>query len=312
MSTPHLIAVDWGTTNLRAYLAGANGSILARTVSPRGILTVENGAFADVLSAQIASWITAHGPLPVMMSGMIGSRQGWVEAPYVRCPAGIGDIAAALTAFEVPGIGTVHLVPGLDHVPPGEPPDVMRGEETQIVGAMPRLTAREATFVHPGTHSKWVPVSGGVITGFTTYMTGEVYAALKGHTILGRLMEDGVRSFSHPGSRGFLQGVEAARRGGPAGSLLHRLFSVRTLGLFELLPAAELSDYLSGLLIAAEVLAAARTGDIITIFGSEELMARYGSAAEALGFAWNRGPSDSVVAGHLTIARAAGLLGAAP
>ncbi|MCL4766735.1 MAG: 2-dehydro-3-deoxygalactonokinase [Hyphomicrobiaceae bacterium] len=307
MSTPSLIAVDWGTTNFRAYLAGADGKVFAQRESPKGILSVENGAFAGVLRGEVTAWIRAHGTLPVMMSGMIGSRQGWVEAPYVRCPAGVRSIAAELTEFEVEGIGTVHLVPGLDHVPPGEPPDVMRGEEAQIVGAIAALTAREATFVHPGTHSKWVAVSGGAITGFTTYMTGEVYGALRGHTILGRLMRDGA-----PAGGGFLQGVEAARRGGPAGRLLHQLFSVRTLGLFELLPADELPEYLSGLLIGAEIAASARAGETITIFGSDELTMRYGKAAEALGVAWNRGPSDSVVAGHLLIARAAGLLGAAP
>ena len=307
MSTPQLIAVDWGTTNFRAYLAESDGRIVAHTQHPSGILAVRNGAFADVLKAEIAPWIEAHGRLPVIMSGMIGSRQGWVEAPYVRCPAGVHDIAAALTVFEVEGIGTVHLVPGLDHIPPGEPPDVIRGEEAQTLGAMTATPGRDAVFVHPGTHSKWVTVSDGVITGFTTYMTGEVYGALKNHTILGRLMQDGA-----PQGGGFLQGVEAARRGGPAGNLLHQLFSVRTLGLFELLPPEELPEYLSGLLIGSEILTAAPTGRMITIFGSDALTERYGRAADALGISWNRGPERSVVAGHLLIARAAGLLGSMP
>lgn len=303
MSTPHLIAADWGTTNFRAYLADRTGAILARTESPSGILAVGNGAFADVLRAEIGGWISAHGALPVMMSGMIGSRQGWIEAPYVRCPAGVCEIAAALTTFEVDGIGTVHLVPGLDHVPGGEAPDVIRGEEAQIIGAMASAAVQDAIYVHPGTHSKWVTVAGGIIAGFTTYMTGEVYGALKNHTILGRQMKEG-----EPGGAGFLQGVEAARRATAGGDLLHQLFSVRTLGLFELLPAEELSDYLSGLLIGSEISAAAEPGQCITIFGSDELTSRYGRAAEALGLAWNRGPEHSVVAGHLQLARAAGLL----
>lgn len=308
MSTPHLISVDWGTTNFRAYLADATGTILADTESPSGILAIKNGAFPDVLRAQIGTWIEAHGKLPVMMSGMIGSRQGWVEAPYVRCPAGVREVAAALTPIEVESIGTVHLVPGLDHVPPGEPPDVMRGEEAQLLGAMASIPHKDMTFVHPGTHAKWVTVSGGAITGFTTYMTGEVYGALKGHTILGRLMKEGASNGS-----GFLKGVQAARPGGFApGRLLHQLFSVRTLGLFELLPATELPDYLSGLLIGSEIVAAASPGRTITIFGSDELTNRYGRAAEALGLGWNRGPEHSVVAGHLLIASAAGLLRTAP
>ncbi len=304
MSTPHLIAVDWGTTNFRAYLAAADGRILSQSQSARGILAVQNNAFADVLRAEIAPWIREHGALPVMMSGMIGSRQGWIEAPYVRCPAGVREIAAALTRFEVDGIGTVYLVPGLDHLPAGEAPDVIRGEETQIIGAISTASEQDATFVHPGTHSKWATVSGGIITGFTTYMTGEVYGALKDHTILGRLMRDGATDGS-----GFLQGVAAARRDGSAGNLLHQLFSVRTLGLFELLPPEELAEYLSGLLIGSEIAAAARSRRTITIFGSDALTERYGKAAEALGVSWKRGPEHSVVAGHLLLARAAGLLG---
>lgn len=307
MTTPQLITVDWGTTNFRAYLVHADGRILAQAERPSGILAVRDGAFADVLTAEVTPWIKAHGKLPVMMSGMIGSRQGWVEAPYVRCPAGVGEIAAALTAFDVEGIGTVHLVPGLDHVPPGEPPDVIRGEEAQILGAMAAKPESDAIFVHPGTHSKWVSVSHGVITGFTTYMTGEIYGALKDHTILGRLMRDGASQDS-----GFLHGVAAAPRDGPAGSLLHKLFSVRTLGLFGLLPPEELSEYLSGLLIGSEIMAAARPGQTITIFGSDELTERYAKAAKALSIHWRRGPERSVVVGHLLIARAAGLLEAAP
>jgi 2-dehydro-3-deoxygalactonokinase len=137
-------------------------------------------------------------------------------------------------------------------------------------------------------------------------MTGEVYAALKGHTILGRLMRDDGGS-----ERGFLAGVEAARKAGPAGNLLHHFFSVRTLGLFDLLPPDELPEYLSGLLIGAEILAAGRPGQSVTILASEELGRRYGKAADALGLAWTAGPADSVVRGLAAVARAAGLIGEA-
>ena len=303
MSTPRFIAVDWGTSNFRAYLADEAGKVLDYVEQARGILAVEDRKFADVLKAGIGSWTADYSPLPIMMSGMIGSRQGWVEAPYVRCPATIADLAHALTVVQVDGIGTVHLIPGLDHAPQGVPPDVIRGEEAQIIGAMALAGVEDGTFVQPGTHSKWVNVADGKIVGFSTYMTGEVYAALKDHTILGRLMTGEASDGS-----GFLKGVEAARREGSPGALLNRLFSVRTLGLFDQLPARELSDYLSGLLIGAEMMAAAKQQDVITIFGSGALTARYGKAAEALGFSWKAGPADSVVVGQLKIAQAAGLL----
>jgi len=303
MSKPRLIAVDWGTTNFRAYLADATGTVIAQRQSRNGILNVESRAFADVLRAEIGNWVDAHGRLTVLMSGMIGSRQGWVETPYVRCPAGVRDIAAALTALEVDGIGTIHLVPGLDYVPEGEAPDVARGEEAQIIGAISAAPEQNGIFIHPGTHSKWVTVTAGLITEFSTYMTGEVFGALKEHTILGRLMKDGAGS-----GAGFLRGVKMARRGAPAGGLLHQLFSVRTLGLFDRLPPEELSDYLSGLLIGAEMTAAAQPGQTITILGSQDLTRRYGIAADALELAWTRGPEHAVVAGHLQLAHAAALL----
>ena len=303
MSTPRFIAVDWGTSNFRAYLADGGGKVLDYVQQARGILAVEDRKFADVLKAGIGGWATDYSPLPIMMSGMIGSRQGWVEAPYVRCPASVEDLARALTVIQADGIGTVHLVAGLDHAPPGGPPDVIRGEEAQAFGAMAMEGTKNGTFVQPGTHSKWINVADGKITGFSTYMTGEVFAALKGHTILGRLMTTEAADGS-----GFLKGVEAARTEGTPGDLLNRLFSVRTLGLFDRLPARELSDYLSGLLIGSEVIAAARPGEPITIFGSGDLTARYGKAAETLGLSWKSGPADSVVAGQLEIAHAAGLL----
>ncbi len=281
---PRLIAVDWGTSNFRSYLIDETGRILADVQSADGILTVKAGRFAEVLRSRVGPWVAQHGPLPVIMSGMIGSRQGWIEVPYVHCPARVSDLAAGLKTIDAEGIGKVHIVPGLDHFAAGGIPDVMRGEETQVLGALALEARQEGLFIHPGTHSKWVSVVDGAIVGFSTYMTGEAFAALKQHTILGRLMAEGDASV-----RGFASGVEHARENtGPAGSLLHSLFSVRTLGLFEMLSGQELSDYLSGLLIGSEIRAAAVPGQIATILGSEEL--------------------DCLAAGQVLIARAAGLI----
>jgi 2-dehydro-3-deoxygalactonokinase len=302
---PALVAVDWGTTSFRAYLAAADGAVLDRVADDKGILAVTAGRFADVLSKATAPWIAAHGSLPILMSGMIGSRQGWVEAPYVKCPADVKAIAQRLTKIEVDGLGAVALVPGLETRGPDGAPDVLRGEETQVFGVLQAPGARDGLYVLPGTHSKWVTVKGGAILGFRTYMTGEVFAVLRGHSILGRLMTP-----RGGGGPGFAKGLEAGRSSGLPGDLLSRLFSVRTLGLFGEVPPPELADYLSGLLIGAELTAGAAGGkSSFTIVAGAELSDRYVRAAALLGLSATAASADSVVPGHLAIARTAGLMG---
>ncbi len=304
MTTAELIAVDWGTSSFRGYLVDRQGGILDRRETADGILAVAAGGFGTRLSELIGPWRGPHGERPIILSGMIGSRQGWQEAPYVRCPAGLADVATPLRWVDAAGLGPIAIVPGLSVVEDGHP-DVMRGEETQIFGALAQAGARGGLFVLPGTHAKWVRVEAGRIVGFKTYMTGEVYAALKGHTILGRLM-------SEPACNdlaAFARGVEAGARPGQVGALLHRLFSVRTLGLFDELVGASLPDYMSGLLIGAELTDAAHRGETITIIANDSLSARYERATYQLGFATVRAPPDCVVAGHVAIARAAQLIG---
>lgn len=302
---PALVAVDWGTSSFRAYLATAEGTVLDHVSNAKGILAVQGGRFADVLHNAIGGWIAAHGRLPILMSGMIGSRQGWVEAPYVKCPADAKAIAAKLSTVEVDGLGAVALVPGLETRNADGAPDVMRGEECQVLGAIAALGLRDGLFVLPGTHSKWVTVSAGTITGFRTFMSGEVFAALKGHTILGRLMspKDGQ-------GQGFAKGVAAGSMAGTPGDLLNRLFAVRTLGLFGEVPPPELGNYLSGLLIGAELAAgAALAKGGFTIVAGADLSERYAKAAGLMGVKAAAAPADSVVPGHLAIARMAGLMG---
>lgn len=303
-SRPAMISVDWGTSSLRAYLVGADGAIHARVHSAAGILAVAGGAFEATLEGVLAPWTAAHGTLPVVMSGMIGSRQGWVEAPYLRCPAGAAGIAARLTRVPAASGRSIALVPGLDTLDDTDVPDVMRGEETQILGALAMTGRRDGRFVLPGTHSKWAHVEAGAITSFRTYMTGEVYAALKGHTILGRTMSAAAGT-----GEGFAMGLAAARAGRSAASLLARLFSVRTLGLFDRLSAGDAADYLSGLLIGEEVLdAAGGAASPLTVIANDELTRRYVNAGKVLGLAFDPAPPDCVVAGQVAIARIAGLV----
>lgn len=297
MGNPQLIGLDWGTTSCRAYQIGADGAVLARITDGPGILRIENGAFGAALDAMVGRWPR----LPVILSGMIGSRQGWKEAPYATCPAGADDIVAALAKIDHAG-GTISLVPGLS-TENDAMPDVMRGEETQIFGAL-ALSGRDGgLFLLPGTHSKWAAVRRGRIVSFRTFMTGEVFSALKDHTILGRLMRDAA-----PDPSAFARGVREGAALGSAGALLNRLFATRSYGLTQALPDTALSDYLSGLLIGAEVAEATRqTNDAVTIIANPALAARYTDALRLLGCDSTLAPEDCVAAGHWRIARAAGV-----
>ena len=255
-----MIAIDWGTSSFRAYRLGSDGTILESRSAPMGILAVSPGKFPEVLEEQIGEWRET----PIVMSGMVGSRQGWVEAPYVPCPAGFDEIAGAMREVRK----GVWIVPGVSCLDAKGVPDVMRGEETQVLGA-----TRDGLFCLPGTHSKWVEVTRGRIERFSTYMTGELYAVLKLHSILGRMMAEG-----EPDARAFGEGI--ARSGEPGG-LLHHLFGVRTRGLMgELGPAASAS-YLSGILIGHEL----RCFQIPKFFiiGALGLTNLYAQAAQALG-----------------------------
>ena len=249
----------------------------------------------------IGDWLEADKP-PVLMSGMIGSRQGWLEAPYLTCPAGIADLAAGLVPVPFDR-AKVHIVPGLEAAT-ATMRDVMRGEETQVFGALARLGADGGRFLLPGTHSKWVLAKGGLITGFNTYMTGEIYAALREHTILGRLMAE-----SAGDAASFARGVADGAREGSPGALLNRLFGVRTAGLFGEIAAADLPEYLSGLLIGAEIGDAGRRDSRpVHVIASDALAERYRSAAAELGITAEIVPSDCIVDGWMAIARLAGLV----
>ena len=255
-----MIAVDWGTSSLRCYRLDARGKIIEARASADGILSVPAGRFPDVLQRQIAGW----SETPIVMSGMVGSRQGWKEAPYVQCPAGFDEIAGKLVEVRQ----GAWIVPGLTCRDSAGVPDVMRGEETQILGC-----GAEGTLCLPGTHSKWVEVKNGRIERFSTFMTGEAYAVLRQHSILGRMMEEG-----KPDEGAFAQGVE---RAGDEGGLLHHLFGVRTRGLTGELGAAASASYLSGILIGHEL--RAQGAPEFGVLGTAELAARYQRAASLLG-----------------------------
>jgi 2-dehydro-3-deoxygalactonokinase len=260
-----MIGVDWGTSSFRAFRLADDGRILARRSAPKGILHIANGAFAETLESEIGPW-RADGERHVLLSGMIGSRQGWREAPYLPCPAGAHDIAAAV--LDLP---TAKLVPGLSDRDDADIPEVMRGEETQIIGT----GLVDGIACLPGSHSKWARVLNGRIIAFRTYLSGEAFAAIRAGTILGRMMPDAPHD-----QAAFADGLARARQ---PGHLLHHLFGVRALGLFGQLADTASASYLSGLLIGHEVAAAMKSDTDIHLIGAAHLGALYAEAITTYG-----------------------------
>ena len=238
------IVADWGTTNLRAWALDAEGAIVDRRDSPHGLLAVHGGRFGEALAEVASGWLGER--VPVLLSGMVGSKLGWKEAPYLALPVALDELARHLVAVQSPLHAAIRIVPGVKRDDPRQP-DVMRGEETQIFGALQILKGQDGVFVLPGTHSKWAMVEKGRLINFRTYMTGEVFGLLRRSGTLSQLM-DGDRHDEAAFAEGVTRGASA-----DAGGLLHRLFSVRTLGLLDQMPRANLASYLSGLLIGAEV-----------------------------------------------------------
>ena len=299
IAAPALLAVDWGSTALRGALLAADGTVLAVQAAPRGLLSIEPGGWAAAFEAAFGVWRAAHPQLPALMAGVVGSRQGWAEAPYCPCPAGLADLADRLLWIEP---GRLAIVPGLSTERDGLP-DVMRGEETQVFGALQGPGLGDATLVLPGTHSKWVTVQQGRVAGFATHMTGECYALLRNQSILARMLpaDDSVWA-----PEAFDAGVARAFE---AGGLLHHLFSVRSLALYGRADGPALASRLSGLLIGEELRAQSLpAGAPVVVLGSAALAQRYQRALAQRGHPVTVVPADAGWQGLLAVARAAALI----
>ena len=268
-----LLAGDWGSTNLRLFLMDAEGTVTATRQSAQGVRSLQPDQFRAAFEDLAADLLDGATPGGILLCGMVGARQGWLEAPYAEAPAGAAEIAARFGQVETRW-GPAWIAPGLIARRPDGRADVMRGEETQILGAG---AGADGMIVTPGTHSKWARTEGGRITGFTTYMTGELFEVLKRHSMLGALIEDGP-----PDPAAFDLGVARARTGEPLQSLL---FSVRSEGLTGALPGPSLASYLSGLLIGGEIAAglAAAPGAAPTLIGDPTLTTLYATALAAFG-----------------------------
>lgn len=265
----------------------------------------------------VGDWLRLWPHLPVVAGGMVGSAQGWKEAPYVSCPADVNTLAKH-HARVASGLGVdIFIAPGVLFDAPGSAPDVMRGEEIQIAGALadhPEL-GQHATVVLPGTHSKWVQIDNDRITRFASYMTGEVFALLCQHSILGRLITNTKPSDPAAAETAFLQGLQVARAGLP-GDLLNQIFATRTLGLTQRLAHDLLQDYLSGLLIGNELASGltksgnwCRTQGPLLLIGEAALCQRYARAFDLFDISEVVILDNTAPRGLWRFAHALGLLG---
>lgn len=329
--TPHLsdtrlVALDWGTSSLRAFRLDALGQVLEQRHRPWGIMnlppapaghtdTGPDAAFERALQDACGDWLAALPSVPILACGMVGSAQGWREAKYLHAPTSLDALARGLTVVPRSNATPVHIVPGL--LQRGALPNVMRGEETQVLGVLAdtALAGPGPVLVGlPGTHSKWVVARQHGIEQFHTFMTGEVFAALRGHTILGKTMQ----APAEPDDAAFAQGLQVARGSDAALGLLSHIFSTRTLGLTGALPATAQADYLSGLLIGHEMASLARlyppaphASDSpmpLVLCGEADLCRRYSIALQAYGFAAPTVAAQATVSGLWHIAQAAGLV----
>jgi 2-dehydro-3-deoxygalactonokinase len=281
VSEAAIAAVDWGTTRFRAWLLDAAGEVLAERRSDEGMIALAREQFGAVLEAHLAA-LGAPPALPAIVCGMAGSRQGWIEAPYVDTPARFDEVFAR--AMAVPGARRdVRIVPGIAQRDPARS-DVMRGEETQLAGIAAAAGGGDLIVCMPGTHCKWVELEGGTVTGFTTWMTGELFSVLSRHSILrhavgaaparvaaddpvfGAWLDD---ALAHP--------ADAASR----------LFRVRASTLLTGMAAEQAAAALSGLLIGSEVgSAGAMFGQArpVVLVGSGPLGLLYAEALRRAGY----------------------------
>ncbi|HKX92592.1 MAG TPA: 2-dehydro-3-deoxygalactonokinase [Sphingomicrobium sp.] len=265
--TDGFIAVDWGSTNRRAYRLDPSGRCTDEFEDDRGVLSVRRDGFPDAV-AEIRARL---GDRPLLLAGMVGSNRGWIEAPYVPCPAGAEQLAGALEWVD----DRTAIVPGVSDLARA---DVMRGEEVQLIGGVANGSlASDALVCHPGTHNKWVEVEGGRIAGFRTVMTGELFNLLKEHSILADLLQGEVAP-----NAAFLAG---ARHGLAEDDLPAELFSVRARVLLQKAQAADAASYASGLLIGSDIrigLEGAAPGNVV-VMGRPDLTVLYAAALAETG-----------------------------
>jgi 2-dehydro-3-deoxygalactonokinase len=296
MGEPLFVAVDWGTTSFRLWLIGRDGTVLGESRSREGMTTARETGFAGVLEKHLAE-VGAPSHVPVIMCGMVGAKQGWVEAGYIDVPARLAEISQG--AVPVSGqTRDIRILPGLAQRDIGAA-DVMRGEETQLLGALHSMAAEDCLVAMPGTHSKWVRVTREEARGFSTFMTGELFDVIGKHSILQHAIKDS-ESFdgSHPA---FLDALDAAYREPELAT--NRLFSIRARGLLFALSPTDAEATLSGMMLGLEFAGALKQApkDIpVVLVASGKLGGLYAAALARIGLQPTVVDADEAVLGGLS------------
>ncbi|NJC57076.1 2-dehydro-3-deoxygalactonokinase [Brevibacterium marinum] len=309
---PQMIGLDWGTSSLRAFLIGSDGTVLAERNGSDGIMAVSpdaadlRGEFSRIAQTAIGDWLPAHGSLPLLACGMIGSTQGIAEAGYLDLPTDLGAVGGQLMTVELT-IGELHIVPGLQKTSTdATAPDVIRGEETELLGLLSAGQTEPTTVVLPGTHTKWVSCEGTRVTDFSTSMSGEVFGLLSTSSILSRLAEPTDDFHLDAFDWGLSVGADD-----PA-ALTSSIFSARTWALDGRLHAEAINDYLSGMLIGAEVASQLTTkADSAAPFivcGTADLTMRYSRALRRHGRETTEADPRAAATGLFRIAEQSGLV----
>jgi 2-dehydro-3-deoxygalactonokinase len=298
MTDAALIAVDWGTTRLRAWLLNSGGAALDGLSAESGVQSVAAGGFPAAFRSACGAWLDAHPRLPVLMAGMVGSRNGWLEAPYARAPCDAAALARALCEVDAGG-RAIHIVPGVDYRGEDGAYDVMRGEETMAIGA----GVTDGLICQPGTHSKWIEMKGGRMERFASFITGELYAAISA-SFVARLAE------APDAPEMARDGLKAAQL---KGGLTRALFQARTRVLVGDMEGAGVRPFISGLLVGAEIAGAfdlfGTARNVHLIAGEPHLTPYRAALAERGCAATVLEPEKAFIAGLHRLAAASGMGG---
>ena len=301
-SMPLFIAGDWGTSNLRLYLCEyreTEPSVILDTRFGPGVGEI-NGDFENKFFNLSQDWLDQHGAMPVLLSGMIGSTIGWKDAPYLSCPVDAAQIASGRLSFQTRGID-FSILAGLKTSNPLGSPDVMRGEELQLLGWMRlnQAATGRRLFALPGTHNKWTLAEDGIISNFLTAFTGELFALLRHNSML--ISDDNAIAFNQ---EVFMQGVAAIENIGEA-HLVHTLFSTRSKQVLGEMASVDSLSYLSGMITAADIIGASKlfpNVDSVTVIGETALTEQYLLVLDHIGItAMACNPAEIAIAGFETI-----------